>query len=222
MNPSGEQSLKATLQEAARHRTVLDVGAQRVGKVYAEALLNSAEKQNLSSEVLEEFDALVYDLLRREPQFELILSSSAIGRDRKQEVIEKAFTGRASEVFVNFLLVLNKHDRLDVLRAVHAMCRQMYNERSGRIRVQVTSAVPLPDDQAERLRQEIRTQFAKEPVLDVQVDPELIAGMLVRVGDWRLDSSIRSRLHRIREQLVERSSYEIQSRRDSFSSSDGN
>ena len=85
-------------------------------------------------------------------------------------------------------------------------------------RVLVTSAVPLPDDQAERLRQEIRSQFAKEPVLDIHVDPELIAGMLVRVGDWRLDSSIRSRLHRIREQLVERSSYEIQSRRDRFSS----
>ena len=222
MNPNGEQALKAALQEAARHRTVMDVGAQRVGKVYAEALLNSAEKQNQSGEILEEFDALVYDLLRREPQFELFLSSSAIGRDRKQDVIEKAFAGRASDVFVNFLLVLNKHDRLDVLRAVHAMYREMYDERAGRIRVLVTSAVPLPDDQADRLRQEIRSQFAKEPVLDIHVDPELIAGMLVRVGDWRLDSSIRSRLHRIREQLIERSSYEIQSRRDSFSSSDGN
>jgi F-type H+-transporting ATPase subunit delta len=217
----GEQSLQATLQEAARHRTVMDVGAQRVGKVYAEALLNAAEKQNQADEVLQVFDAVVYDLFRREPQFEMFLGSGAIGRDRKQEVIDKTFNGRAADVFVNFLLVLNKHDRLDVLRAVHAAYGQLYDTRAGRIRVQVTSALPLPDDQAEKLRQEIRSKFNREPVLDIRVDPDLIAGMVVQVGDWKLDSSIQSRLHHIREQLVERSSYEIQSRRDRFSSANG-
>ena len=72
-------------------------------------------------------------------------------------------------------------------------------------------------DQAETLRQEIRAKFNKEPVLETRIDAELIAGMVVQVGDWKLDSSIRSRLQAIREQLVERSSYEIQSRRDRFS-----
>jgi F-type H+-transporting ATPase subunit delta len=217
MNHSGEQSLQASLQEAARHRTVMDVSAQRIGRVYAEALLNAAERNNQSSEVLEELDAVVHDLFRREPQFEVFLASSAVGRERKQEVIEKTFAGRATDVFVNFLLVLNQHDRLDVLRAVHAMYGELYDKRSGRIRVQVTSAVPLPDDQADKLRQELRAKFNKEPVLDTRIDPELLAGMVVQVGDWKLDSSIRNRLHDILEQLVERSSYEIQSRRDRFS-----
>jgi F-type H+-transporting ATPase subunit delta len=221
-NGSSEQSLQTTLQEAARHRTVMDVGAQRVGKVYAEAILNAAEKQNLSGEVLHEFDGVVYELFRVEPQFEMFLGSAAIGRDRKQELIEKTFSGRATDVFVNFLLVLNKHDRLDVLRAIHAAYGELYDTRSGRIRVQVTSAVPLPDDQAEKLRQEIRSKFNREPVLDTRLDPDLIAGMVVQVGDWKLDSSIQSRLHHIREELVERCSYEIQSRRDRFSSPNGN
>ncbi len=222
MNGTGEQSSQASLKEAARHRTVMDVGAQRVGKVYAEAVLQAADKQNQAREVLDEFDALVFDLFQREPQFEAFLASSAIGRDRKQEILEKTFAGRASDIFVNFLLVLNHHDRLDVLRAIHAAYRELYDERAGRIRVQVRSAAPLPEDQAERLRQEIRSKFQKEPVLESRVEPDLIAGMVVQVGDWKLDSSIRNRLQSIREQLIERSSYEIQSRRDRFSSPDGN
>jgi F-type H+-transporting ATPase subunit delta len=218
MHPNGEKSASNSLQEAARHRTVMDVSAQRVGRVYAESLLNSAEKHNQSDGVLQELDAVVDDLFGREPAFELFLSSSAVGRERKQEVIEKTFAGRASETFVNFLLVLNKHDRLDVLRAVRAMYRELYDKRSGRILVRVTSAVPLPDDQAEILRQQIRSRYNKEPVLDARIDPELLAGMVVQVGDWKLDSSVRNRLHDILEQLVERSSHEIQSRRDRFSS----
>jgi F-type H+-transporting ATPase subunit delta len=220
MNPSDGQSLHASLQEAARQRTVLDVGAQRVGKVYGEALLNAAEKQNQAREILEEFDALVVELFRRDPQLEMFFASSAIGRDRKQGILEKTFTGRAADLFVNFLLVLNRHDRLDVIRAVRAAYRDLFDKRAGRIRVQVRSAVPLASDQSEALRQEIRAKFKKEPVLDARVEPDLIAGMVVQVGDWRLDSSIQFRLRTIRQQLVERSSYEIQSRRDRFSSSE--
>jgi F-type H+-transporting ATPase subunit delta len=218
MNPTGEHSVPSSLQEAARRTSVMDVTAQRVGKVYAEALLNAAERHNQSGEVLQELDAIVDDLFRREPTFELFLASSAVGRERKQEVIEKTFAGRATETLVNFLLVLNKHDRLDVLRAVRAMYLELYDQRSGRVRVQVTSAVPLPDDQADKLRQELRAKFNKEPVLDTRLDPELLAGMVVQVGDWKVDSSVKNRLHEILEQLVERSSHEIQSRRDRFSS----
>jgi F-type H+-transporting ATPase subunit delta len=196
----------------------MDVGSQRIGKVYAEALLNTAEQKGRASEILQEFDALVIDLFRRDPDLEKFFASSAIGHDRKQEILEKTFKGRADDVFVDFLLVLNKHDRLDVIRAVHAAYRELFDERAGRIRVQVRSAVPLATDQAEALRQEIRSKFAKEPVLDARVDPDLIAGMVVQVGDWRLDSSVQCRLRNIHDQLVERSSYEIQSRRDRFRS----
>src|SRR5438477_9845825 len=158
MSPSGDESLHTRLQAAARQRTVLDVGAQRVGRVYAEALLNAADKHDAAAEILEEFDAVVDDVFSREPDLEAFLASNAIGRDRKKEVIEKAFQGRADDVFVNFLLVLNEHERLDMLRAIHAAYGDLYDQRSGRLRVNVTSAVPLADDQAETLRHEIRAK----------------------------------------------------------------
>ncbi len=221
MNHRDEQGIPQSLAEAARHRTVLDVGTQRVASVYAAALLNAAEKRHQAREVLEELESLVHDLFGADPQLEAYLATTAIGRDRKAAALRSAFEGRASEVFLNFLLVLNDHERLDLSRSVLFAYKELYDRRGGRILVQVRSAVPLPEDQRERLRQEIQETFHRDPVLEAQVDPELLGGLVVRVGDWMYDASVRTKVEVIRNQLIERSSYEIQSRRDRFCSADG-
>ena len=80
------------------------------------------------------------------------------------------------------------------------------------------SAVPLDEGQLERLRQELRADFRREPILTAVVDPELLGGLVVRVGDWVYDASVRTRIETVRNQLIERSSHEIQLGRDRFSS----
>jgi F-type H+-transporting ATPase subunit delta len=222
MNHSPDRVSASTGDGAPLHPTVLDVGTQRVAKVYAEALYQAAAKRNQIDEVLEELESLVQDVFRADPQLEAFLSSSAIGRDRKKSIIQSAFGSRASELFVNGLLVLNDHERLDLLRPIVAAYRDLREQRSGRIRVQVASAVPLPDDQQDRLRNELREAFHKEPVLETKIDPDLLGGMVVRVGDWVYDYSVRAQLETIRNQIIARSSHEIQSRRDRFSSANGN
>jgi F-type H+-transporting ATPase subunit delta len=207
--------------EYETHHTA-DVSSQRVAQVYAEALLNAAGRQAQAAGVLEELDSLVGDLFRAEPQLETFLSSGAIGRDRKAQTIRTIFENRASATFANFLQVLNRHERLDLLRPTLAAAREIYNERSGNVRVDVRTAVPLPDDQRERLRQEIRNTFHREPQLEIQVDPELLGGLVVQIGDWLYDASVRSQLNSIRNQLIARSSHEIQTGRDRFSSANGN
>ena len=100
--------------------------------------------------------------------------------------------------------------------------QELRNERMGRMRVEVQSATPLPEDQRERLRRELKETFQREPLLSVRTDPELLGGLVVRVGDWLYDASVRVQLDSIRNQIIERSSHEIQSGRDRFSSADGN
>jgi F-type H+-transporting ATPase subunit delta len=195
----------------------VDVGAERVARTYAQALLDAAEKRGQAQEVLDELQSLVHDVLPAAPLFEAFLSSRAISRKRKAPLIRSALQGRASEIFLNFLLVLNEHERLDLLRPILAAYRRLYEERTGHVRVRVKSAVPLPDDQRQRLEQELRAAFRREPILETRVDPDLLGGLVVQVGDWVYDGSVRSRLADIRNQLMERSSYEIQSRRDRFS-----
>jgi F-type H+-transporting ATPase subunit delta len=189
------------------HETVLDAGSRRVARVYAEALLDAAEKHGETGRVLEEFASLVEDLFRADPQFEAFLASGAISRKPKAEVIHRTFDGKASDTFRNFLLVLNDHLRLDLLRAIYEAVRELYDERSGRLRVVVTSAAPLPDDQRERLLNELRQKYNKEPVLATRVDPSLLGGLVVRVGDRLFDSSVRTRLENIRKQLMEKGSH---------------
>jgi len=217
-----EKQHSSTGNDAARTETVVDVGTQRVARIYAEAVLGAAEKQKQSGEILEELEALTQQVFRADPHFQAFLASSAMGRERKAHVIRKAFENRASELLVNFLLVLNEHERLDLLQPITTAYRDLRDERGGRVRVQVSTAVPLPDDQRERLRQQLAESLHKDPVLELQIDPELLGGMVVRVNDWLYDYSVRAQLEDIRKQILVRSSYEIQSRRDRFSSPDGN
>jgi F-type H+-transporting ATPase subunit delta len=211
----------AHAEQSRRIETVLDPSARRVARVYSEALFGAAAKQNQVEELLEELDALVGRVFKADPQFEVFLSSSAIDRPTKAAAIRRAFEGRASDLLLNTLLVLNDHERLELLRAIVATYRELRDQQAGRMRVHIRSAVPLPDDQRQRLQQQLRQQFQKEPILDEQVDPELLGGLVVRVGDWLYDGSVRSELVDIRNQIIARSSYEIQSRRDRFSSRNG-
>jgi F-type H+-transporting ATPase subunit delta len=140
-----------------------------------------------------------------------------VGRERKAEVLERVFAGRTSQLLNNFLTVLNAHDRLDVLRAVARVYNDLYDRGQNRMQVQVRSAVPLAEDQRERIAGDLRAAFGKEPVVHASVDPALLGGLIVQVDDWVYDASVRTRIELIRKQLVERSSHAIQTGRDRFS-----
>jgi F-type H+-transporting ATPase subunit delta len=199
-----------------------DVGARRVAGVYAEALLNAATKQGQGDAVFEELDSLVSDVFPTYPEFAVLLSSAAAGRKARGQILERVFAGRASELFYNFLLVLNDNDRLDLLPAIRATYRELHDKRAGRVRVQVRSAVALPDDQRERLTQRIRDSFHIEPILETGIDPGLLGGLYVKIGDMLYDASVRAQLENIRSEIIARSSHEIQSQRDRFCSANGN
>ncbi len=202
----------------AEKEALADVSAQRVARVYAEALLNAAQQRGQADDALAQIEELVGEVFRSYPNLETFLTSGATGRERKAALIKKAFEHRASEIVVNFLLVLNQHDRLELLHSIAAEARELYNERNNRIRVHVISATPLPDNQRERLLAELRNTFQVEPILQESVNPDYLGGLAVRIGTWAFDGSVRTQLETLRKQLIERSSHEIQSGRDRFSS----
>jgi F-type H+-transporting ATPase subunit delta len=149
-------------------------------------------------------------------------TSGVVSRSKKAKAIRHAFENRASELLTNFLLVLNDHDRLDLLRVVDTAYRELLEERAGHVRVHVLSAVPLLAEQADKLRRELRETFHREPVLEAKVDPDLLGGLVVQLGDWVYDGSVRTRLQNLKHQILMESSHEIQGGRDRFGSQDGN
>jgi F-type H+-transporting ATPase subunit delta len=194
-----------------------DVSERRLARVYAEALLNVAGKQNVVEEVLAELRDLLKDVGGRDPYVQAFFTSGVIGKDRREAALKGAFENRSHPLVLNFLLVLNDHDRLFLLRPILEELQVLDDLRRRRFRVQVQSAVPLADDQQNRLLHDLRQSFRLEPVLEQRIDPDLLGGMVLRVADWVFDGSVRTQLVNLRKQLREMSSHEIQSGRDRFS-----
>jgi F-type H+-transporting ATPase subunit delta len=198
--------------EHVRPTTVLDDDARQVARVYAEALLKDAEPQGQADAVGDDLASLRADVLGRHPELEEFLSSMAVGRARKEQAIRGAFQGRVSELALNFLLVLNAHDRLELLRATAEAYKDLLDERRHRVHVLVRSAAPLSEPQLERLRGEIRATADGrpiEPVLETRVDPDLLGGLVVQMGDVLFDASVKTRLEQIKNQIIERSSHVV-------------
>ena len=191
---------------------------RRIGRVYAEALLAVAEKRGQAEDVGRELRDLVSQVYARDPEIEATLSSPVVKRSAKAPVLEHAFKNNVSEPVFNLLNVLNAKDRLSLVRHVAAAFGDLLDERAKRVRVSVRSAVPLTDEQTEQLKQAIGQATGLDPVIRAQVDESLLGGMIVQVGDQVFDSSVRNRIEAIRTQLLARSSYEIQTGRDRFSS----
>lgn len=205
-------------QPQARHRTVMDDESRHVARVYAEALYKAAEAANEMQPVLEELQTLVGGVFKQDPGLELFFASAAISADRKAGVLRTTFEGRTTGTFYRFLTVLNDHERLDMLRGIEEAYRTLHNRRSRKVDVNVTSAVPLTDDERRRLCDDVRAVAQIEPLLFEKVDPAILGGLIIRVQDWVYDASVRTKLYGVRDQLVERSDHGIQSGRDRFGS----
>jgi F-type H+-transporting ATPase subunit delta len=203
-------------------RIQADVGVEHIAEVYAKAFLDAAENAGQTTALLEEFDSLVADLLDPNPKFEAVICSTMISHDEIAGVLDRVLGGRASPLLLNFLKVLSQHRRLDCLRQIHRRLHALYDVLQNRVSVRLTTAEPLSAELASRIRIALRGKLKGEPVLDLAVDPKLIGGAVLRLGDTVYDSSIANQLQIIRQQMMDRSAHEIQSRRNRFRNPAGN
>jgi F-type H+-transporting ATPase subunit delta len=200
----------------------VNVGAEQVAGVYARALIDAAEAAGQTEAVMDELDSFLVDVVGANPKFEAVLSSALIQPGEKNTLLDKALGSQASPLFLNFLKVVSRHGRLNVLRPIHDAAHEIYDQMRGIVRVQVASAAELQEPTRHELADSVRRMIGGKPVLETEVWPELVGGMMMRVGDTVYDGSISTRLERIRQEMIDRSVYEIQSRRDRFSSPEGN
>lgn len=198
----------------ARHETVLDITAQQIARVYAQALLGAAESAGQLDEVVEAVDSLVHDVLQPHPGLERLLTSALISGEEKEGTLERVFGGRASQVVLSFLKVLGRHGRLDLLRDVRRELRAAYNKRHNQIDVEIRVARDLADTTRQELQQTLAARFGAKPIMNVKVDPSLIAGVVIRVGDTVYDASVATRFRRAQDAMVQNAVDMIQAKRE--------
>jgi F-type H+-transporting ATPase subunit delta len=207
----------------ARHahlaaRLDADVGKQHVAAVYAEALLKATEQAGQTDAILAELDAFLGEVLDAFPDFESILSSRLVMHEEKEGLLDRAIGAQASPMFLSFLKVVSRHQRLDLLRAIRRQAHERLDKLRGRVPVQLATATPIDEAFAARIAQSLAPLVGGLPQMERAVDPKLIGGIVVRVGDKVYDGSIANQLQELRQQMMDRSAHEIQSRRDRFRS----
>jgi F-type H+-transporting ATPase subunit delta len=195
-----------------------NVGMQHLGSVYADALLRAAENAGQTEAILAELDDFVREVLNVVPDFERILSSQLVSHEEKVGLLDRTIGSRASPMLLNFLKVVSRHGRLDILRAIRRQAHELYDKLRGNKRVRLSTATPIDDALAQQIAASLSGIVGGQPILERVVDPELIGGIVVRVGDTVYDASIANQLQTLRQQMIHRSAHEIQSRRDRFRS----
>lgn len=190
---------------AAEHpQTPIDAARERVGAVYAAALVGAAQAQRVALPLLAELDALVDDVLGQLPQFSRFLTSPRIRLEEKCRLLDLAFATRVSPLLLNFLKVLVRHARLDALPQIRAAAHEAYSAQVGRLEVSVQSALPLESAERAQIEQRLIATLGRPVNVRYTVLPHLLGGLRLRVGDTVFDGSLDNRLERMRWESIRR------------------
>jgi F-type H+-transporting ATPase subunit delta len=121
----------------------------------------------------------------------------------KRAILEKLLPRvTPSPVVQRFALLLLERGRIALLPSLARAYRELSDIHAGRVRAVVVSATPLGAGDLERVRQSLERRTQKQVLLEAQVDPNLIGGLVARVGDLVLDGSVRTQLETLREKLL--------------------
>jgi F-type H+-transporting ATPase subunit delta len=141
------------------------------------------------------------DALNGSRELQMFLFSPYFSTKEKSEGLDKAVSG-ADETTLNFLRLLIEKHRMPVLFRVRAEFEQLWEEENKLLPVIVTSAVELPKATVKQIGDRIAEQTDRKVDLQAKVDPDILGGIVVRVGNSVLDASIRNRLENFRKQVA--------------------
>ena len=193
-----------------------DVDAEKIAEVYAKAYLNAVTEKNGSiDDAVAEFASLV-DVLKSQTKFSAVLASAMVPTEEKIALLEKAIASSASPLFWNFLQIVAKRNRFDLLLPIFSQAQSLLDERRRRIPVTITTATEIDSQLFSALSEKLRGVLGGEPMIRSVIDPDVIGGLVIRVGDTIYDASVSTQLQNVCRQMIERSAQEIQSRRESF------
>lgn len=176
--------------------------AKLVSKTYGDALFELAVAENLTDSLLEEIK-MVQAVLKENEDFEKILMHPEIPKSEKIQVIENVFKGQTSDALTGFLRIVVTKGRYKDLPEIFAYFIARVKEYKKIGVAQVTSAVPVTDGQKAKIEKKLLDTTHYETMeIDYKVDESLIGGLMIRIGDRVVDSTIKSKLGKLTASLM--------------------
>jgi ATP synthase F1 delta subunit len=173
---------------------------EHIARVYAEALFGVAKEKGKLDAIREQLGQFA-DALAENREMQLFFFSPYFSSAEKGDGLKKAITGAEPEL-VNFLELLTEKHRMPVIFRMRRQFDSLWDKENKRLGVTVTSAVELDPEVAKRIGSEIEQQTGNTVELESRVDPDILGGLVVQVGNMVLDTSIRNRLEKLRKSVA--------------------
>ena len=162
---------------------------------YATALFELARDEKQLETVGGSLATLRQTLLDSD-DFRELTTSPVISRDQATGAVDATASAmRLDPITTNFLGVLAQNRRLPQLGAIIRTFNMLASGHRGETTAEVTSAHPLSDDQVKALQQNLRTRIGRDVAVDLNVDPTILGGLVVKIGSQMIDGSIRTKLN---------------------------
>jgi F-type H+-transporting ATPase subunit delta len=173
---------------------------EEIAQVYARSLFDVAREQGKLDEIREQLGQFA-DALQGDHDLQVFFFSPYFSTEEKQDGLTKAVSG-ADEILVNFLNVLIENHRMPVVFRARRAYDAMWEEENRLLPVSVTSAIELDEATVREIGDKIADQTGRKVELSAQVEPDILGGIVVRVGNSVLDASVRNRLEQLRKQVA--------------------
>jgi F-type H+-transporting ATPase subunit delta len=176
---------------------------EEIAQVYSRALFEVAREQG-NLEPLREQLGQFADALDEHRELAVFFFSPYFSTTEKQEALDRLLDG-ADEAFVNFLSLLIENHRMPVIFRIRQQYERLWEEENKTLPVEITSAIELDQATTDSLGETIGRRAGRTVKLATRVDPDILGGIVVRVGNSILDASIRTRLEQLRRQVAQAS-----------------
>ena len=173
---------------------------EEIARVYADALFGAAEDADKLDEVHDQLDAFT-DAMNESNDMRVFFFSPYFSSSEKRNAIREAVSGAGDE-FANFLELLAEKHRMPAIFAIRDRFDELWAEARKRLEVRLTSAVELDKGVVDKVGAEVKRQTDREIDMTADVDPEILGGLVLRVGNKVLDASLRSKLERLRKEVA--------------------
>ena len=174
-----------------------------IALTWAQSLLDLANEQGQTESVANDVQQLE-QLIEQNRDFADFLSSPGISNEERANALSRIFSGRVSVLQERFLQLMSERGRLSLLPEVLEAFEHLLDEQLGKIEVDVTVAARLSDSELEAVRSRVSQALGRDAVIHQYVDPDIIGGIVLRVGDQVVDASIRRQLEAMRRRLMKR------------------
>jgi F-type H+-transporting ATPase subunit delta len=173
---------------------------EEIAQVYSRSLFEVARERGQLDEVRDELGQFA-DTLANDQQLQVFFFSPYFTPREKIEALDRAVTG-ASDTTMNFLRLLIEKHRMPVIFRIRAQYDALWADEHQLLPVEVTSAVELDERTVKQIGDTIGQQTGKKIELTSKVDPDILGGIVLRVGNAILDASIRHRLEQLRKEVA--------------------